>query len=494
MNTLQSIISIISKEEKKEFIRSLKKRNKRTDTKNIELFHLLDTTKETINLDLILYGKPAKGAFHALCKRLHDSLIDFIASKNFEKQSSEEMSSLKLVLVSRIFFEQNQPYLAFKTLAKAELIATKYFIYSILNEIYHTQILYAHLNDGLDLQELIKKYQKNKLNIIEEENLNIFYAVIQEELNKSNAEVSDIINRNLKLFNISISESLSYQSLFKILEISNQVAHITRDYYAIFPFIKNACNKIAASERTQGKHLYEHIHILYYLSNTFFRMKNFKESAVYLKKMHFNMSLENRKYYSFFYPQYVLIENLLLIYTGNNVEAIKNLKEFNFENYKNQLVYSLDLKLLLIVVLFLQENFKGAFKMYQNFHHSDNWYGKKTGNIWVIQKNLIEIMILMELDYFDLVASRLSSFRKKYQMHLIEHNELIILEFLKLITTYYYKTEDIYSKEFKKRVDQLLNKKQEKEDIFTISFYAWLKAKTNNSKIYNTCLNHINKN
>jgi len=491
MSSLHAIITTLSREDKKKFVRNLKERNKRNDTKNIELFHLLDTSSLPIDIDVVLYGKSSKGAYHALCKRLNDLLIDFIATKNFDKESSEEMSALKLILASRIFFQQKQSYIAFKTLAKAELIAFKHSLFSVLNEIYHTQILHAHLNTTLDLQQVIDKYQTNKLYLNQEGNLNLFYATIQSELNQSSPIFSDIINRNLVKFNISITKNLSYQSLLKILHISNQVANVTRDFQAILPFIEEACQKIEASERTQDKHLYDHLQILYYLANTYFRIKNFKVSANYLEAMYAYMCLENKKYKVVFYPQYVLLKNLLRIYTGENDEAVAKLSNFNFEKYKNKSAYPLGLKLTLVVALFLQNKYKEAFKVHQDFYHSDHWYISKMGYVWIIQKNLIEILLLIELDYLELVESRLNSFRKKYRKHLQEHNESIVLDFLKLITGYYYKTEDIYSEVFKRKVDNILSVNRKDTDVFTISFYAWMRAKIEKEEVYKTCLNYI---
>ena len=491
MDSISSIITILSKEEKRKFRVEMKQRNKRSDVKNIELFQLLDTPIQQDNLDIVLYGKSSKGAYHALRKRLHDSLIDFIAAKNFEQESSKEMSALKLVLASRTFFQHQQFEIAFKSLAKAELIANKYDLFSILNEIYQTQILFAHLNNTLDFKKLIKKYQKNKLNIQQEDNLNLFYASIQDELSQKTPEVSDIIDRNLNLFNISITKNLSYTSLLKILQISNQVAHATRDYYAVLQFIEDACLKIETSERIQDTHLHDHLQILYYLSNTYFRIKKFKKSSNYLDTMNIYMQVRNKKYDSQFYPQYALIKNLLLIYSGKNEEAISNLQEFDFKKYKNKPAQVLDLKLTQVVALFLQKKFKEAFQVYLDFNHSDTWYIKKTGYVWVIQKNLIEILILIELNHFDLLESRLKSFKKKHRVHLIEHNVFRILDFLNLITVYFYKTEKIHSKEFMKKVDDLLNIKSNNEDVFTISFYAWLKSKIENTEIYKTCLDLI---
>ncbi|PKH67988.1 hypothetical protein CXF59_05825 [Flavobacterium sp. ALD4] len=491
MSSIYSIIATLSNENKKEFVRKLRERNKRNDTKNVELFRLLDNANMPSNIDVILYGKPSKGAYHALSKRLHDLLIDFIATKGFDKESSEEMNALKLLLASRMFFQQKQHYIAFKTLAKAEIIAGKHSLFNILNEIYQTLLLHAHLNTTLDLQNVIDKYQANKLNMGLEENLNLFCATIQAELNHSNPGISDIINRNLLKFNISITKNLSYQSLFKILQITNQVAYITRDYQAVLPFIEDACKKIEATERTKDKYLYDHLQVLYYLANTYFRIKNFGLSAGYLDTMHSNMSLENKKYVSVFYPQYVLLKSLVLIYTFRNDEAVREITLFDFEKYKNKTGYTLDLKLTLVVALFFKNNYKEALKTLQGFYHSDYWYIEKMGYVWVIQKNLIEILLLIELDYMDLVESRLNSFKRKYTVHLQEHNEHVILVFFKLITSYYYKAEDVYSETFKNKVDDLLDVKRKDTDVFTISFYAWIKAKTDKTEVYKTAIDHI---
>lgn len=491
MSTIHAIIATLSIEDKKEFVRNLKDRNKRNDTKNIELFQLLDTTHLPEHIDVILYGKPSKGAYHALSKRLHDVLIDFIATKGFDTEASEEMTALKLVLASRIFFEQKQPDIAFKTLSKAALIASKQNLFNISNEIYQTLLLHAHLNKSLDLQDLILQYRENKVKIDEEENLNLFYASIQQELSQSNPNISDSINRNLLKFNISITKNLSYQSLFKILQITNQVAYVTRDYQVFLPFIEDACQKIEATERIKDKHLYDHLQILYYLANTYFRIKNFELSANYLETMHSIMSLEDKKYNSIFYAQYVLLKSLLLIYTGKNQEAVSEIASFNFEKYKNKSEYAVDLRLALVVALFFQNQYKEAFKILQEFHRTDQWYVDKIGYIWVIQKNLIEIVVLIELDYSDLVESRLNSFKRKYNAHLQEHKESVILDFLKLITIFYYKTEDVYSEKFRNKVEKLLSVNSKDTDVFTLSFYAWFKAKIDKTDAYTICLDYI---
>ena len=492
MNSISLIIATLSPEDKKNFLLDLKRRNKRSDTKNIALFKLLDTPDPAESLDLKLYGKSAKNAYHALCKRLHDALIDFVATKKIEEESSKEMTALKLILASRTFFQHQQTSIAFKTLAKAELIAKKNSLFTTLNEIFQIRLTHHHLLDSIEFKETLEKFKKNKYSILQEENLNLFYATIQEELSSKNPQLSDIIERNLNVYDISITQQVSHSSLLKILQICNQVANVTRNYYGILDFIEQVRNKIDFSEKVENENLYDHIQILYYLSNTYFRIRSFKKSTDSLKRMHDTMCLQNQKYYGVFYCQYSLLENLLLIYTGNLELAIEKLYLFNFKKFKHQEVLVHDLKLTLIVALFLNEKFKEALKVYTDFYHSDHWYSKKVGFIWVIKKNLLEILVLIELDYMDLVESRLKSFRKKHSAHLIEHNEKRILDFVKLISMYYTHKEAVKSEAFTKELDHIVNNRHKEEDIFAISFYAWLKAKINAENTYTTCLEYIN--
>ena len=120
-------------------------------------------------------------------------------------------------------------------------------------------------------------------------------------------------------------------------------------------------------------------------------------------------------------------------------------------------------------------------------------YTKKVGFIWVIKKNLLEILLLIELDYIDLVESRLNSFRKKHGAHLLAHNEKRIMDYVNLVAAYYHNKQSIQSEGFEKKLDAILNIDNKEEDLFAISFYAWLKSKMESKNTYTTCLDYINK-
>lgn len=494
MNSIASIIATLTSEEKISFVFQLQQKNKRHDTKNVELFKLLEVNPNVQDVDVLLYGKKSKGAYHALCKRLYDSLIDFVAVKSFKGEQSEEMEIFKLVLASRIFFEQKVYKVALRTLKKAEQKAKEHELYGILNEIYYTKIQYANLDDKVSLESMIFAFKANKQLLEQEENLNLFYASIQNGLLQNRTNSAQTIINALERFNISVESGLSFRSLFKIVEIFNKVANETRDFHSLLPFVEKINKQIELKESLSEKHLFYHIQILYYIANSYFRNKDFEMSQNYLACMEMEMLKQNNKYFQRFYPQYILLKVLNLNYSGNASLAIQILEQFEYIKFKEQLAYALDLKLTLVVFYFQQSKYKEALSLYKESHHSDKWYASKAGIIWVIKKSLIEIMLHVELDNVDLVESRVKSFRKKHSTYLKEHNEHRVLEFLSLTMNYYDHSGAIELGEFKKRIQKgLVRTSPKEEDLFVMSFYAWLKARVTGSDLYQTTLEIVSK-
>ncbi|QKX03847.1 hypothetical protein HN014_02635 [Aquimarina sp. TRL1] len=491
MNVISSIIATLSPEEKRNFISHLKQKNKRNDTRNLALFKLLDTTERLKNPDIILYGKPAKGAYHALCKRLHDRLIDFIAAKSFDKESSEEMETLKLLLASRIFFEQKKYKTGLKTINKGLLKAQQHDQYSILNEMYYTLIQHAHHLPDVLLSDIINDYTKNQQLLQQEERLNIFYATVQNILQTREKDATQAIIDSLAQFGFS-ADALSYRSLYKIMEISNIAANATMQHHVMLPFIEKVYQQISPQKETRLKHLFYHIQILYYVANSYFRNRNFTGSFTYLDSMHEKMLLQQKKFYKRFYPQYILLRGLTLNYTDKPLDAIQTLECIDERKYKDQLVYLLDIKLTLVVCYFQQYELKKALRIFQEFYHSDHWYIEKTGILWVLKKSLIEILLHIELANIELVSSRLTSFKKKYLPYLKKHQEHHILEFVKLITFIHMHPEKIPSEAFSTMVNASFSLEDTGQiDIFVMSFYAWLRSKIDHRSIYETTLQLI---
>ena len=291
MTNLNELITTFSKDEKQLFVNYLEKKNKRNDTKNISLFKLLAKNElDSKAIFLKLYNKNQKDAYHALRKRLYQSIIDFIANSSIEEENSIDMQVIKYVLASRTFLAHKQFKVAYKILDKAETLAKTHFMFPILNEIYHTQIQYAYLNPSVNLELIIEKFKTNQKNYVLEDQLNIVYARIRQLITQENYKSDTIdfeilLENTFKEYNINLNDTMSFKSFYQLVTIVSLSAFVSKDYIKIEPFLIKTYKKLQL-HKNKEKQLYYHIQVLYLVANTLFRNKKFKESLMYLSLIH----------------------------------------------------------------------------------------------------------------------------------------------------------------------------------------------------------------
>jgi len=496
MVNLNQLINSLSTEERTDFETFLKKKNRRTDTKNILLFTLL--AKGETNSDLIctsLYNKNNKNAYHALRKRLYDSLLDFVTTINLVQENDIEMLLIKSIVSARNFFHRKQYEIAFHILSKSEKIAQDHLLFPILNEVYHTQIQYAHTSSKVDLNNIITKFNKNQQYYLAEERLNIVYATIREQINvsafqKKPVDFNTIITSTLKKYQININQSITFKSLYQLISIASISAFASKDYYSIESFLVNTYQKIENHQHKQ-KQLYYHIQILYLIANMYFRNKKFKLAFEYLQKMMNEMVEKNSKYLNTFLLKHQNLLALCYNYSNQNKKAIEIAEKYLAKKHPD-LETQLDIMLCLCMYHFHDKNYPQALKTINTLYHSDNWYQQKAGDEWLIKKNLIELLIHIELDHLNLVESRILSFKRKHAAYLKSIQQNRVLTFISLIEELYFKLNNKTTPTFLNKIESSFNFRNNKqEDVFVMSFFAWLKTKTTNKDIYKTTIEMI---
>ena len=496
--SLHQIIQVLPLEEQRQFILYLQKKNKRSDTKNIDLFKLISQDELTSNeICAKLYGTKSKDAYHALRKRLHHSLIDFTANSNLEEENSIDMQIIKYILASRTLLTHKQYKIAFKVLSKAETMAQEHSLFALLNEIYHTKIQYAYTNESEDINELIRKFKLNQEDVFLEDELNIVYAKIRQAFNEVTfkGEIVDfktLVTSTLETHNITITDSMSFKSLYQLMTILSMSAFVTNDFYGLEPFLIDTYRTLL-EKKDKGKQLYYHIQVLYLIANTLFRNKKFAMSLFYLNLMHGQMLYNRKKYYNNFKLKYNLLLALNHNYSNKPDIAISILEDFNLKKH-NDIEALLDIRLSLIMCYFQQSEFKKAHSIFSNFYHRDKWYEEKAGKEWVIKKNLIEILLHLELGNIDLVESRLLSFKRQYYPYLRSIQQNRVITYLKFVEHYYKNPMSVKSVEF---FDQVQTSFEwigaKREDIFVMSFYAWLKSKMEQKPIFEATMELVEK-
>ncbi len=498
MNDLKQIISTLSSDEQQQFINYLERKNKRKDTKNHQLFKLLSKQElDSKSICLKLYKSDKKDAYHALRKRLYQSIIDFIANANLSEENSVNMQIIKLILASRTFLFNRQYKVAYKLLDKAEVLAKEQFLFPYLNEIYHTKIQYAHTNPDVELSQLIFRFKDNQKKHFLEEELNIVYAKIRTTITNMTykGEVIDfetMLSNTLNEHNISISDSMSFKSLYQLITIVSISAFATNDYLKTESFLINTYQKLKTLKDIVKQPFY-HIQVLYLIANTLFRNKKFDESLNYLQLMHDQMHQNRKKYYNIFKLKYNLLLSLNLNYSNQQQQAIEVLDKFIIKRHPD-IESLLDIYLSLIMVYFQKNDYKQAHHIFSKFYHSDKWYTEKAGIEWTIKKNLIEILLHLELEQIDLFESRLLSFKRNYYNYLKDINQDRVIVYLGLVEDYYKFPEKVVTKSFYNKVEESFEWiGANKEDIFVMSFYAWLKSKMDSKPLFETTLKLIEK-
>lgn len=493
MNALQEIADIMNESDKKAFIQYLSKKNKRKDVGNIELFNSLKT--DDINYKIkLLKDKKNTDAYHALRKRLYDSMIDFIANRSFENDTSQENTILRLIVVSRLFFEHKLTKTAFKSLAKAEEIAIDIEHFSLLNEIYLTQIQFAHFNLSEPIEKTINKFKANKKRLEYEEQLNLGYAVLRRELAAIYHEgrivdFQALIKNTIETHGISLKQGLTFKSLYQILFIANEYASINNNFALIQTFVIKSYRFISKKNDLTERHLYYHIYILYFIANFYFRNGQFTESLNYLDLMFTELQKQAGKYYQRFCLRYFLLLAFNENYLGNFQKAIEIAEKSLSSNKKTDPNDSNDIRLMLIVFYIQQNAGRNAVKEMAKLSHTDSWYEKKMGMDWTIKKCLVEILLHAQQENMELALSRIKSFKRRYKKYLLTVNEERVVHYLLFVEQYVMKPEIIQTQKFQNTIEDFIIKAQNgPKDIIIMSFLSWLLAKVRRKTVYETTL------
>ena len=117
MLNLTEIIQKLNKEEKDKFIVYLQNSKRAGESKKIELFKLLDNSKnKSKDIKSKMYAGKKQDAYHQLRKRLFHTLMDFIATQRFEKEEENVLEITKLILSGKYLIENKIYEQGFKLL------------------------------------------------------------------------------------------------------------------------------------------------------------------------------------------------------------------------------------------------------------------------------------------------------------------------------------------------------------------------------------------
>ena len=497
MIPLSDIIRSMSSEEQGKFMSFLKKNKKNTDSHKLKLYKLIK--EEKVNPKLIgakLYGNGSIAAYHQLRKRLFSEIVDFIANERFNLEEEHVLVVKKLILTSKHLIENKNYKTGFKLLKKAEEKAADENEVELLNEIYNLSIQFAHYNPAKELESVVRKLETNRSQMIEESNLNMAYATVKEKLeefHKLGVEIdfNKVLEEVFERFQISEKSGSNYKTLYQLVQIIAADANVTKEYHMVAPFVTGWYSQIQEKEEENNRYVFFHIKLLYFIANVFFRDKNFEKSNHYLSKIE-KLILEKKKYSKIFGTKILVLKALNTNYLGKNQEAQEIIEKVvsSKPDLKNKDV--LDAMIVASMVYFHKKEFKKVQSIYGQLQASDSWYTKTMGALWVMNKNLIEILNHLELENIDYAESRLESFNAKNKEYLLQDPRAI--SYLKYLKISYSHPDKVQTEDFKTTFFEAVEKNpRPREDIYVLSFLAYLKAKMLGEETYETTLKLFEK-
>ena len=493
MDSIQELINLLNSSEKKLFRQFLQRKNKRVDVKNLQLLDLIET--DDINgLKKLYESEKNNDAYYALRKRLQDNLLLFLSQKTFESNHSDTYDALRLLVVGRFLLENDVVKIAFKCLDKAERLAEHLEQFNLLNELLMLKLQYAHLPGAEDLEALTTRFLRNQSDMQREAKLNMAYAFLRQELQEIHLKgkivnLTTLMLTTIRKYKISEQDLMTHKSIYQILFIANEYAAIQQNYGLIERYINRTNQFMQDQAYSKQSYLFYHLSILYFLANFHLRRKDFAGSAPYLREM-MDLMVTDSRYYALFYSRYQLLSALNLFFTGSAEAAIILLRE-SLSNTKHTSKPEdiEDLRTCLIMFLALY-NDRGSLKQLTLLTRSDAWYEKRMGMLWTIRKNLMEILVHAQFSNIELAMSRLNSFRRRYKKYLSKTSEERVLFYLKLVEKYLLKPDVAFETTYQKTVLNQLDK-VENNDIFTLSFIAWLIARWEKTTAYQIVLTLI---
>ncbi|WP_114936652.1 hypothetical protein [Mucilaginibacter endophyticus] len=495
MDSLFELTRLLNDADKKLFKQFLQQKNKRSDVKNLQLLDLIETD-DIYGLNNLYESDKNNDAYYALRKRLQDNLLLFLSQKTFESSHSDTYDALRLVVVGRFLLENDVIKIAFKCLDKAERLAEHLEQFNLLNELLLLKLQYAHLPGAENLEALTARLLRNQADMQRDAKLNMAYAFLRQELQEIHLKgkivnLTALMITTIRKYKISAQDLMTYKSIYQILFIANEYAAIQQNYGLIERYV-NRTNLFIQSHTYKQSYLFYHISIMYFLANFHLRRKDFVKSASYLKEM-MDLMLTDSRYYTLFYLRYQLLSALNLFYTDFADDAITLLKKSLYNTkHKSKPEDIEDLQICLTMFLALCNN-RESLKQLTLLTRTDAWYEKKMGMLWTIRKNLMEILIQAQFSNIELAMSRISSFRRRYKKYLLKTSEERVLLFLSLVEKYLLKPDIAFDPAYKKTVLNMLSK-AENNDIFTLSFIAWLIARWEKKTAYQVVLPFMQNN
>ncbi len=485
MDHLKETIATMTDEERKEFRVFMQRQRVKSERKDLALFTILERKDDYKPREIteMLYGKANLNAYHTLRKRLTRELLDFTMLKSMDEDNTSYSAILGMIAMSRRLLDKNRADIARKYLEKAEALANSTESYDLLDNILNLQIKHAHELD-LDVEKIIEQWKLFREEAEIDEKVNLAYGLIRQRLNQIKRtgqpqNLLTITNNALRELDLDETRIMRPSLMYMLVSMTRSAVIATKNYFLFDSYVCNIYDQLVARKAFSKKnHLYQ-LWFLYMIAHVKYRNRDFEKAREYVNALNEHLGHYGNMHFNRFYPRSVLLDAAVYSYMSENEKSIHILEEALGNAQLNLTVEDrCNMTLNLAVYQFQGENYRAANRLLRDIGHTDKWLEKRLGIEWRFKKNLIEIIVQVEMENTEIALARIASIDRYYKGFF--QNELyqrarVFLGFIKQVIE---KPDSIATEAFARHVDEtIVRLPQDKEDIQAITFYCWLKSK-----------------
>jgi hypothetical protein len=423
MEILNSIVSVMNKEEVRHFKLWLNSTNASDLRKDILLFDYIRKADDKYDEDFIfgkLYTEKTKNSFYKLKHRLQEDIACNLALLHFGKHESNNL--FLFLSLYNIFVSRNEPNIALYYLKKAEKRGLQTENFELLDIIYANFVRLSSDLTEINPEAYILKRKENaiKLNKIRETD-QVLAAVtyrmkLSQNYGKRDVGLLKLLDNTIKEFaqDDAIRHSKTFQT--RVFRAVSQTLIQNHNFDELEKFMLITYGKFRDEKWFDKTNHETKIQMLIYIINATFKNRKYRESLDYAESLGEELSAYNNLLYDkyLFYYYNALVINYAQIDLARGLKALDE-AEREMKGKKNS-YYDFFILLNKASLLFFQRKTNDAIRNLTKLYGNDHY--KKTDVSFKVKIVVAECIMQYESGDETTTLKRVEQVKKQFAIQL----------------------------------------------------------------------------
>jgi hypothetical protein len=439
MDILQDLVKSLGKEELKSYKLFAKRTNDSDERRDILLFDSIKKHREkpdSYHSKLIYAIDKPDSKYYRLKSKVIDD-IGSVLSHLYQKE--DEINSVYLLQLAKIFKQKKVTHLSLHFLKLAEKKALKQEDFAALEAIYEEMIRINSIASDENPLYLIAQRSDNskRLMLLQglENNLAILSYQVKTTQNLTNHKeikkwLNGILKTTLKHSYVKNSKLLR----IKVFQNLSRIMMLLKDYESLETYLLTCWEEFKNDKLFNDKNHEIQLQLLIYLSNTSYLLGKHNQSVFYAGVLYthlFDFNKHNFNQYIFYYYN-ILVNNFSKTDLQKAVETLEKAKEeTSIRNNSDQYFYVLS---NLAITLFDLKQYKQAGKVFTQIYISNGYKLLDVSVVFKIQ--VFELINRLEIGDYEVCLKQIQALNKLKQE--VKNDEVIKMdvELVKILHNY----------------------------------------------------------